>query len=163
MRDKIESFFVKANEFIFEFNEKELAALDITKKSDTEFHLIKNYKSITGRVVDSDSSGKKLLVEVEGNTFDIEIKTALDAMLEKMGFNLTGSKRLQDVKAPMPGLVLKTFVTEGQQLKEGDAVLILEAMKMENCILLHTDARIKKILVKNGQVVEKGQVLVELE
>jgi len=59
--------------------------------------------------------------------------------------------------------VLQVSVTESQEVKEGDPILILEAMKMENSITLHHDAKIKKIHVKSGQSVEKGQVLVELE
>ena len=63
----------------------------------------------------------------------------------------------------MPGLVLQIAVQDGQQVNEGDKILILEAMKMENSILVHADAMIKKIIVSAGQAVEKGQVLVELE
>jgi biotin carboxyl carrier protein len=63
----------------------------------------------------------------------------------------------------MPGLVLEVSVTDGQPVNEGDRILILEAMKMENSILIHADATIKKVNVKAGQAVEKGQVLVELE
>ena len=63
----------------------------------------------------------------------------------------------------MPGLVLEIAVTEGQEVKEGDKILILEAMKMENSILIHTNAKIKRIAVSAGQAVDKGQVLVELE
>ena len=67
------------------------------------------------------------------------------------------------VKAPMPGLVLDIAVNAGDELQEGDRVLILEAMKMENSIVMHAGGRIKKVTVKKGQAVEKGQVLVELE
>ena len=63
----------------------------------------------------------------------------------------------------MPGLVLEISVTEGQEVGEGEKILILSAMKMENSILIHTRATIKKIIVSAGQAVEKGQVLVELE
>jgi biotin carboxyl carrier protein len=58
---------------------------------------------------------------------------------------------------------LQISVENGQQVSEGDKILILEAMKMENSILIHADAVIKKIIVSAGQAVEKGQVLVELE
>ena len=47
--------------------------------------------------------------------------------------------------------------------EKGDVLLILEAMKMENAILIHTNAKIKKVIVTAGQAVDKGQVLVELE
>jgi biotin carboxyl carrier protein len=63
----------------------------------------------------------------------------------------------------MPGLVVDVVVTEGQEVAEGDKLLILSAMKMENSILIHAAATIKKINVKPGEAVEKGQVLIELE
>ena len=63
----------------------------------------------------------------------------------------------------MPGLVLEVNVSEGQEVKEGDKILILVAMKMENSLMIHADATIKKICVKAGDPVEKGQVLVELD
>ena len=63
----------------------------------------------------------------------------------------------------MPGLVLSVEARIGQEVKKGDAVLILEAMKMENVIKSPGEGVIKKILVKQGQAVEKGLVLVELD
>ena len=63
----------------------------------------------------------------------------------------------------MPGFVLQVAVKEGDEVNEGDRILILEAMKMENSIMIHAAAKIKKVKVKAGQAVDKGQVLVELE
>ena len=91
------------------------------------------------------------------------IKNALDQKLEQMGFGTAASKQIKQIKAPMPGLVLNIDVTDGQSVKEGDRLVILEAMKMENSILIHADAVIKKVLVSAGQAVEKNQVLIELE
>jgi biotin carboxyl carrier protein len=163
MPDKNKTFIVKVNEFVFVTTEEELESTDIIKKSATGFHLIKDNRSVIGHVHDSDITGKKLRIEIEGEMFDVEIKDQLDQMLEKMGFGIGGGKRVVDIRAPMPGLVLQIPVTEGQEVKEGEPILILEAMKMENSIMLNGDAKIKKIHVKNGQSVEKGQVLVELE
>jgi biotin carboxyl carrier protein len=84
-------------------------------------------------------------------------------MLDEMGFSKAASKQIKEIKAPMPGLVLEVAVSEGQQVSEGDKILILVAMKMENSIMIYTDATIKRIAVKAGEAVEKGQVLVELE
>jgi biotin carboxyl carrier protein len=163
MPDKIETFIVKVNEFLFKTTLEELEAIDMIRKSDTEFHLIKDHSSVKGKVHESDATGKKLRIEIEGEMFDVEIKDHLDQMLEKMGFGVGKGKRVSDIKAPMPGLVLQILVTEGQEVKDGEPVLILEAMKMENSIMLQGDAKIKKIHVKGGQSVEKGQALVELE
>ena len=157
------SFLVKVNEFVFNITREELKSTEIISKSTTEFHVIHHNRSVTGNVHESDMSGKKLRVEVAGEMFEVEIKDQLDQMLEKMGFGIAGGKHIEDIKAPMPGLVVQVSVSEGQEVKEGEPVLVLEAMKMENSIILHGDAKIKKVLVKSGQSVDKGQVLIELE
>ena len=100
---------------------------------------------------------------MDGETYNVEIKDELDQMLDVMGFSVSTAKLIKEVKAPMPGMVLEVVVKEGQQIKEGEKILILGAMKMENSILGHSDATIKRVAVTVGQAVEKGQVLVELE
>ena len=154
---------VKANEFVFELDQPVLDASSLVQKSADTFHLIYNNRSVTATLLDSDSDAKQMRIEIEGQVFDIEVKDTLDQMLENMGFNKLAGKHLKELKAPMPGLVLSIAVNEGDQVKQGDRILILEAMKMENSILIPADATIKKIAVKPGQAVEKGQVLVELD
>ena len=100
---------------------------------------------------------------MDGETFELVIKDELDQRLDSMGFSSTSTKHIKEIKAPMPGLVLEVAVKEGQEVKEGERILILEAMKMENSIMIHTTAIIKRIAVTPGQAVDKGQVLVELE
>ena len=64
--------------------------------------------------------------------------------------------------SPMPGVVLKILVSEGQQVAAGDALLILEAMKMEQTIRAAADGFVEKINVQTGQVVSPGDVLVQV-
>ena len=64
------------------------------------------------------------------------------------------------VKSPMPGNILKIQVTQGQQVKEGDVLIILEAMKMENEIVATKSGSVAQILVTKGQVVETGSPLI---
>lgn len=64
------------------------------------------------------------------------------------------------VKSPMPGNVLKINVTQGQQVKEGDVLLILEAMKMENEVVSPKAGTVAQIVVSKGAVVETGAALV---
>lgn len=154
---------VKANEFLFSFTHNEIEKADLVKLSPTEYHLIKDHHSVVASITNADLHEKKLEVEVAGETYSIEIGDELDLVLEKMGFGIGKGKQLKEVKAPMPGLVLEIAVINGQDVNEGDKILILEAMKMENNIMVHTSARIKRITVEAGQAVEKGQVLVELE
>jgi biotin carboxyl carrier protein len=154
---------VKANDFVFNFKDHEIDAMDIVSNHPGEFNLLYNNESSNAKVLSSDVTGKKVTVEVNGENFDIEIKDELDQMLEVMGFGTGSTKHIKEIKAPMPGLVLDISVLEGQEVKEGDRILILEAMKMENSIMIHTDAIIKGIRVKAGQAVDKGQVLVDLD
>jgi biotin carboxyl carrier protein len=156
-------FQVKVGEFSFSFNEAELNAADLVQKSPTEFNLLYNNRSVNARLVEADGTGKLLKIEVEGETFTLEIRDELDQMLDQMGFNAVSTKRIKEIKAPMPGMVLSVAVTDGQEVKEGDRIVILEAMKMENSILIHADGKIKRVAVRAGQAVDKGQVLVELE
>ncbi len=67
------------------------------------------------------------------------------------------------IRAMLPGVVTKILVKEGDEVKAGDTVMILEAMKMENEVKSHKDGKIKQILVKEGDRVENGDVLVVLE
>lgn len=64
------------------------------------------------------------------------------------------------VDAPMPGTILKVNVSQGQTVKEGDVLVVLEAMKMENEIMAPKDGTITQVLVSKGSTVETGASLV---
>ena len=80
-----------------------------------------------------------------------------------MGIDEVAGKRINDIKAPMPGMVLHVMVQNGQPIKKGDAIVVLEAMKMENILKSPSDGTIKNILVVTGDKVEKNQVMVNFE
>lgn len=153
---------VKVNEFEFSFTKDQIDNLDFVKRSAGSFNVLVGHRSVNAMIQEAGRVGKKLIIEIEGQSFQIEIKEELDLMLEKMGFGLASNKQIKEIKAPMPGLVLEIAVKEGQEVNEGDKLLILEAMKMENSIMIHANATIKRIAVTAGQAVEKGQVLIEL-
>ena len=163
MPEKNETLQVKSNDFLFSLSVKEAEEANLVNRNDNDYHIIKDNRSVHARVTETDASGKKITVEVEGETFEVEIKDELDQVLQKMGFGSVSQKHIKKIKAPMPGLVLEISVKEGQEVLEGEKLLILEAMKMENSIVIHANATIKKINIKKGQAVEKGQVLIELE
>jgi pyruvate carboxylase subunit B len=80
--------------------------------------------------------------------------------------SLTGDGRQRvgagEVKAPMPGLVLRVLVEAGQQVEAGAGLVVLEAMKMENQIRAPAAGVVEAVRVEAGQAVEKGQILVVL-
>jgi len=69
----------------------------------------------------------------------------------------------RDLMAPMPGLVVKVEVKEGDEVFAGQGLVIVEAMKMENELRAEGEARVRAVRVRPGEAVEKGQVLLELE
>lgn len=163
MSTECETFSIKVNDFEFSFTKEEIEAVDMIQISPTDYHLLHRFQSFKAKILNFESNSKSQNIEINGENFKLTINDELDQMLDKMGFSAVAGKQLKEIKAPMPGLVLEINVQEGQEVKEGDKILILVAMKMENSILIHADATIKKIVVKAGQAVEKGQTLVELE
>src|SRR5438045_2242017 len=156
MTDLNKAYKVIANGLIFYFDKREIADVDLIQRSPTEFNCIKDNRSVNAELEEADIINKKIRIKIEGEIFSIEIKDELDQMLEKMGFGIAVAKQVSEIKAPMPGLVLEINVAEGQIVSEGDKVLILEAMKMENSIMVPSGAIIKEILVSKGQAVERG-------
>lgn len=163
MPDDVKTYIVKTNGFSFSFSKDQIDKIDVITVSPVSFNIIKDHRCSNATLLEASATAKKVTIELEGETFEIEIKDELDQTLEQMGFGRSTVKQVKEIKAPMPGLVLEIAVCDGQEVREGDKLLILEAMKMENSIMIQTDAIIKKISVTAGQAVEKGQVLVELE
>jgi biotin carboxyl carrier protein len=163
MADDNTIYKVKVNGFIFSFTKAMVEAADVVQLSSVEFSFFKGHRGVNARLVEASSTAKDLKIEIAGEPFFVTIKDELDQVLEQMGFASTNNRSVKEIKAPMPGLVLEIAVSDGQEVKAGDKMLILAAMKMENNIMIHADATIKKVLIVAGQAVEKGQVMVELE
>jgi biotin carboxyl carrier protein len=133
---------------------------DLIEVKKGSFHLIKDNRSYNVEVIKADHVEKSFVVSVNGNKYTLEVKDKYDDLLHSLGMdNLAGSK-VNEIKAPMPGLVLDVVVAEGSAVKKGDPVLVLEAMKMENILKSPADGTVKKINVKKGTAVEKNQVLI---
>ena len=147
----------------FEIDEKQIEELDCIETSPNTFHILQNNETVNSTILKSDFNNKKYTVKVNSNTYDVDIKNALDQQIEALGFQIGGSKKINEIKAPMPGLILEINVNEGQEVKEDDALLILEAMKMENVINSPCDGIVKSVSVNQGETVDKNSLLIEFE
>ncbi len=135
--------------------------LDILKVQDGKYyHLIYNQHSYMFELLDFDKESKTYKIGFDGRTYEIGIKDRFDQLLTSMGLDKMSKPKINDVKAPMPGLVLSIKVSEGQEVKKGDPILILEAMKMENVIKSPIDGTIKQIVVSEKHAVDKNQPLI---
>jgi biotin carboxyl carrier protein len=134
---------------------------DISQVSEGYFHILYQNKGYRAEVVKADPAAKTVLIKINGRNYSVELKDKFDLLLEKMGMNQTAIHRVISIKAPMPGLIIDLKIKAGDTVKEGDPLLILEAMKMENVLKSPGEGVIKNLKVKKGDNVEKGQVLIE--
>jgi len=125
--------------------------------------VIYNNKSYNVELVETNEQEKVSLVKVNGNLYKIQVEDQFDILLKKLGMDACATAKIKELKAPMPGLVLKVLVEEGAEVKKGDNLLVLEAMKMENILKSSTDGIIKKVLVNQGDKIEKNTVLVQFK
>jgi len=105
-------------------------------------------------------------VEVDGIRFAIEAKGLEEPKDPGSKYQVTrpsAATGANTVAAVMSGLVIKVLKSEGDPVKAGETLLILEAMKMQNQIRAGHDCTVKKVLVRPGQPVEKGEKMVILE
>lgn len=141
-------------------NGQEFAA-DIIKIRDDVYHLLKDNVSFNLEIVKHIPEEKKMVVKINNTSYTLDIKDKYDDLLHSLGLDSLAAKKVNDIKAPMPGMVLNILVTEGQEVKKGDPLIVLEAMKMENILKSPTDGVIKKIAIKKGIAVEKNQLLIQ--
>lgn len=120
-------------------------------------------KSYTVIADKTDFVNKELVFRINGQTYTAVVKEPIDQLLSSMGMDLNAMQRAEPVKAPMPGMVLRILVTPGQQIRKGDGLLILEAMKMENVLKATADGIVKTIKAVEKTAVEKGATLIEME
>jgi biotin carboxyl carrier protein len=146
----------------FEFKSSDIKKLDLLKRSETKFHIINNNKSFTVDLEKSDFNHREYTVTVNTNSYTVKISNETDQLIKEMGFTIGSSIKANSIKAPMPGIILSVNVKENQEVKEGETLLILEAMKMENAISAPKDGTIKSIIAKSGETVDKGELLIEM-
>jgi biotin carboxyl carrier protein len=136
---------------------------DWTLIGEHKYHAIINNQSLTVELVNIDETGKQMSIVVNGVKYQVALQNQFDALLKQLGMDKLAAGKVNNIKAPMPGLVLRINVAVGDTIKKGDALLVLEAMKMENVIKAAGDGVVKKINAVEKTAVEKGSILIEFE
>jgi biotin carboxyl carrier protein len=126
-------------------------------------HVLFKNKSYTIEIVEVNAEDKTQILKVNGNLYTVAIQDKYDLLLKQLGLEMNAANRVQEIKAPMPGLVLKVMVKEGTSVKKGDSLLVLEAMKMENVLKSPSDGIVNKVLVTQGDKIEKNAVLIKFK
>jgi biotin carboxyl carrier protein len=136
-------------------------AIDAAKLSDRYVNVIYQNRSYNIELVSEDKAEKRSVIRVNGTPYHIAIQDQYDLLLKQLGLDTTMASKVQEIKAPMPGMVLNVMVQEGQEVNKGDSLLVLEAMKMENIIKSPASGTVKKVLISKGLKVEKNEILIQ--
>jgi biotin carboxyl carrier protein len=115
------------------------------------------------RLVPHREEGGAWTLGLAGVRHRIEVIDALDAATRFIRASLPDSGGPPPLRAPMPGLVVRVEVREGDVVEAGQGVVIVEAMKMENELRSPSAARVRKVRARVGEAVEKDQLLVEFD
>lgn len=109
-------------------------------------------------------NGEKYSIQLKGNHFETIVRTRLQEKAVKLIEEARASSQQQmEVKAPMPGMILKIKKKSGDEIQKGESIMILEAMKMENDLRAPASGVLKNIDVLEGAAVEKGAILFSIE
>lgn len=138
----------------------EIVSPDIIEIRNGIFHVILKNRSFNAEVIKHDLEEKIFHIRINNNTYKLAVQDQYDELLKALGMDSINSGKTADLKAPMPGLVVEVAVHEGQEVKKGDRLVVLEAMKMENILKASGDAVVKKVNAVKGRTVEKNEVLV---
>lgn len=132
---------------------------EFERLSPHRLELVLENRRFEGTLLSHDALNRTLELRLNGKWVRLAYETLSDRLLEVIGVDRAALNRLDTLKAPMPGLVREVCVTPGQPVAEGDALLILEAMKMENLLKAPAAGTVSAVEVAPGDAVEKNQVL----
>jgi len=105
----------------------------------------------------------KYTIMINGIWYSFTVETPISYKRRKYLEKTSSSSKIERVNAPMPGKIIDIMVEENTEIRQGDPVVILEAMKMQNEILSHVNGRIKKINIKANDSVMKDDIILEIE
>ena len=139
------------------------AAAEVLSAENGKICFLLNHQRYEAEILQVNREDRSVDLRINGKPTRITLSTPLDKLLHDMGMDTASTARAAQVKAPMPGLVLRVLVEPGTEVQKDDKVMILEAMKMENVIKSPGHGIVKQILVQAGQAVDKNQVLIDFE
>ncbi len=171
---KVEDIIIKfdGKEFNVKFSQANFANVAVNEKIYNIELLKKMYDNVFSFAVNQQllevemefGGNGELNLTLDGFEYSVQVTNETRQLLEKFILDSavvsTGTKI---IKAPMPGMVIKILAQENQHVMEGDKLLVVEAMKMENVLKSPASGTVKSLKVKEGTPVNKDDVLLEIE
>lgn len=137
--------------------------IEIIKKNDNGLIISRDGKKHVARLLAMDPENKMITLKIDGYRFEVKLTDEYDILLQSLGMDTASTKKVNELKAPMPGVVIDVIVNVGDSVLKDDPLVVLEAMKMENMLKSPSDGIVSAINIKKGDTVEKNRVLVNFE
>ena len=128
--------------------------------SSKEVSLRKDGKKFNCRILKHSKDKNEFVLKVNGKIISLKLSSPIEKTIKKIGLNSLDNQSVNELKSPMPGLIVEISAKEGEGVKKDQQLLVLEAMKMENVLTSPVNGVIKEILVEPQQTVEKNTVLI---
>jgi biotin carboxyl carrier protein len=125
------------------------------------FSLLVNGSSYQPAVFPGDEDTLQVLMR--GALYIATVEDERERRLKSAGGSGTAASGEFTLRAPMPGLIVKVPVDEGQEIKKGDVLVVLESMKMQNELKSPRDGKVARVQVKPGASVEQRQIILSVE
>jgi biotin carboxyl carrier protein len=150
--------FIKVSDKEIIFNGEEKYSYELIKLGSNSY-IFKMDNKVYGLTAEGFNS-ETVKVQLNDKHFEVTVRTALQEKAKKLLEKSNSAKNHhKDIKAPMPGLILKVHKDIGEKVEQGESIMILEAMKMENDLKSPVSGTIEKVFIKEGSAVEKGMIL----
>lgn len=144
-------------------NSDDRSSFKLLEKEGDSLKFLYESKVYTAEILDYSSDGKSLHVIINNQKLQLTLKDSLDQLIDQMGMTDVSDDNGGDVISPMPGLILKILVEEGQTVEKGEEMLVLEAMKMENLLKAPSSGTVSTIKCESGASVNKGDLLIKID
>lgn len=136
---------------------------DLQKISEKAYSIIYKSKVYNAEMLSVQKEDETVSLKINGRIYTVQYQDSYDQLLKNLGIDKSAGKAHPDLKAPMPGMVIKILALAGTEVKKGEALLVLEAMKMENIIKAAQDVYVQEIMIQAGDKVEKNQVIMKFK
>jgi len=158
---------IDSEQFNVQIDSRELIAVKRSELTSVDAHLTGTETVLTIDAVNYrptriqvDTRAKIVRFWLLGMHFECQIEDSTDQLIRALGMDRGASSSIEQICAPMPGLVIDVLVQSDQRVSAGEPLLVLQAMKMENVIKAPVDLHIEEVLVKNGENVDKDAVMI---
>lgn len=152
--------FENPSELYIKKGKEKLPVEIVTDKDGFDFIIWKNKKYFVEII---EKNQNQYEISINGVSYPVSVESPFSYKRKKFLEKTKAKSKTEKVQAPMPGKIIEYLVEENQEIKEGEPLLILEAMKMQNEIVSDFTGKIKSINFNSNENVMKDDILIEIE